>query len=202
MAPTEAAIPAHHNILTRLPAGLKAGSALVLLVGIAAIPYASPGWLVPVLCIILIACVIGRISISVFIRRLFAVEIIAVTTSVLALFQPDGWHVFLVLLAKSTLSLATAVVFSLSISFIELLGLLRSLHFPGVFVTTVALLYRYLFVLTDQAGKMMRARASRTFVPGRRRAWILNSGVVGMLAVRSVERAEHVFDAMRARGWR
>ena len=174
----------------------------MLLVGIAATPYASPGWLLPILCVIVVACVIGRISISVFIRRLLAVELIAVTTSVLALFQPNGWHLFLVLLAKSTLSLATAVVFSLSISFIELLGLLRSLHFPGVFVTTIALLYRYLFVLTDQAGKMMRARASRTFVPGRRKAWILNSGVVGMLAVRSVERAEHVFDAMRARGWR
>ncbi len=202
MVPSEVAIHAHDNRLSRFPAGWKAGFALALLVGIAATPYASPGWLLPMLCVLVVACVIGRIPASVLIRRLLAVEIIAVTTSVLALFQPDGWHVFLVLLAKSTLSLATAVVFSLSISFIELLGLLRALHFPGVFVTTIALFYRYLFVLTDQAGKMTRARASRTFVPGRRRAWILNSGVVGMLAVRSVERAEHVFDAMRARGWR
>lgn len=174
----------------------------MLLVSIAAVPRSAPGWLIPIFFVLVAASVIGQIPVSLIVRRLLAVEIIAVTTSVLALFQPDGWHVFLILLAKSTLSLTTAVVLSLSVTFIELLGLLRRLHFPAMFVTTIALLYRYLFVLTDQAGKMLRARASRTFVPGRRRAWILNSGILGMLAVRSVDRAEHVYDAMRARGWR
>ena len=131
-----------------------------------------------------------------------SLEILAVTTSLLALAQPDGWHMFLFILTKATLSLSVAVVFSLTISFVELLHLLRQLHLPPILVTTVALLYRYLFVLTDQAQRMSRARASRAFGASKRRTWMLNSGIIGTLAIRSVERAEHVFNAMRARGWR
>ncbi len=190
------------GILHRTPAGAKAGAALALLVAIAATPRQSPLFLIVPLAIVSTVIVLGRIPLLMLLRRLMAFEVLAVTTSILALFQPDGWHLFWVLLAKATLSLVTAIVFSMSVSFMELLDLLRRLRVPRLFVTTIALLYRYLFVLTDQAARMTRARASRTFVPSKRRAWVINSGIIGTLALRSVERAEHVYNAMRARGWR
>jgi len=73
---------------------------------------------------------------------------------------------------------------------------------PSLLITTITLMHRYLFVLTDEAARMRRARASRTFTPARRFQWHTLSNVVGHLFIRASERAERVYDAMRARGWR
>ena len=73
---------------------------------------------------------------------------------------------------------------------------------PGLLITTIALMHRYLFVLADEAERMRRARASRTFTRDRRARWQTLSTVVGQLFVRASERAERIYDAMCARGWK
>jgi energy-coupling factor transporter transmembrane protein EcfT len=57
-------------------------------------------------------------------------------------------------------------------------------------------------VLVEEAERMRRARASRTFTRQRRARWQTLSTVVGQLFVRASERAEHIYDAMCARGWK
>jgi len=86
--------------------------------------------------------------------------------------------------------------------FPELLRVLRAIHTPALLVTTLALMYRYLFVLADEAQRMRRARQSRTLRPGRGRIWRLLATVVGQLFVRATGRAERIYAAMCARGWR
>ena len=49
---------------------------------------------------------------------------------------------------------------------------------------------------------MHRARASRTFSRTRRFQWQTLSSVVSQLFIRASERAERVYDAMCARGWK
>ena len=71
-----------------------------------------------------------------------------------------------------------------------------------MFVTTLTLMHRYLFVLADEAERMRRARASRTFTRGRRFQWHTLATVVGQLFIRASERAERIYDAMCARGWK
>jgi len=66
----------------------------------------------------------------------------------------------------------------------------------------VALLYRYLFVLLDEMERMNRARHSRTFTQHRWRTWKNLASVIGQLFVRSTERAERIYAAMCARGWK
>jgi cobalt/nickel transport system permease protein len=63
-------------------------------------------------------------------------------------------------------------------------------------------MYRYLFVLVDEAERMQRARRSRTFTRLRTHAWESRASLVGQLFVRSTERAERIYAAMCARGWR
>ena len=89
-----------------------------------------------------------------------------------------------------------------STPFSDLLDVLKRWRFPALLVTTLALMYRYLFLLIDEAERMSRARASRTFTARRRRSWQVLGTVVGQLGVRSTERAERIYSAMRARGWR
>jgi cobalt/nickel transport system permease protein len=73
---------------------------------------------------------------------------------------------------------------------------------PAVMLTTLALMYRYLPVLAEESRRMQRARASRTFCRGRRQAWETLSAILGRLFIRSVERAERIYLAMCARGWK
>jgi cobalt/nickel transport system permease protein len=57
-------------------------------------------------------------------------------------------------------------------------------------------------VLADESERMRRARASRTFTRGRRFQWQTLASVAGLLFVRAAERAERIYAAMCARGWK
>jgi cobalt/nickel transport system permease protein len=63
-------------------------------------------------------------------------------------------------------------------------------------------MHRYLFVLVDEGERMRRARASRTFVRRRGHQWQTLATIVGQLFVRASERAERIYAAMCARGWK
>jgi cobalt/nickel transport system permease protein len=80
----------------------------------------------------------------------------------------------------------------------DLLEALRRLRVPAALVVTTGLLYRYLFVLVDEAARLQRARLAR----GGTRLGGLRGGaaMLGALLVRSHERAAAVHRAMLARG--
>ena len=102
-----------------------------------------------------------------------------------------------------------AILLAVTTAFADLLWGMRELRIPKALVNIVAFMYRYLFVLGDEALRLMRARAARsgesTF--GRRGgslAWRgrVAGGMVGNLAMRAFERSERIYDAMVARGYR
>jgi cobalt/nickel transport system permease protein len=100
------------------------------------------------------------------------------------------------------LCLLTVILVSNTTPFSKILRVLASLRVPGLLITTIALMHRYLFVLVDEAERMRRARLSRSFIAGRRFHWRTLATVVGLLFVRASERAERIYDAMCARGWK
>jgi cobalt/nickel transport system permease protein len=60
---------------------------------------------------------------------------------------------------------------------------------------------RYRFVLLDELDRMATARRARTFARGRELPWRTLGGLIGLLFLRTFERAERVHGAMVARGW-
>ena len=80
--------------------------------------------------------------------------------------------------------------------------MLKAARVPALLVTTLSLMYRYMFVLLDEGQRMRRARLSRTFTGRRARSWRARASVLGQLFIRSSERAERIYGAMCARGWR
>jgi cobalt/nickel transport system permease protein len=114
---------------------------------------------------------------------------------------------FLSILARSWLAVQAAILLTAVTQFQDLLWALGSLRFPRVLVSTIGFMYRYLFVLADEATRMMRARASRSArVPGSRRRSLLWQGrtagaMVGSLFLRAIERSERVYAAMLSRGY-
>jgi len=129
--------------------------------------------------------------------------------------QPFGWtaseeglEAVLTILTKSGLSVIAAIILTATTPALELLRAMRALAVPRILVATVSFMYRYLFVIADEAQRLLRARDSRSArLEGRKcggsiwwRAGILGH-MVGSLFLRSYERSERVYAAMQARGY-
>ena len=77
---------------------------------------------------------------------------------------------------------------------------MEQLGLPRLFAVQVLFLYRYLFVITDTAIKMIRGVSVRT---GGNRTLRLRvyAPLIGHLLLRSMDRADRVYRAMVARGF-
>ncbi|HVN41756.1 MAG TPA: cobalt ECF transporter T component CbiQ [Steroidobacteraceae bacterium] len=186
----------------RAAAGAKLAVALALILLTVMLPrgawvaYGAVGMAVVVIALA------SRVELRGLILRLALLEPFVLGVALLALLGPDGPHVFAAMLAKSTLCLAVMVLLTATTRFSELIGVLWRMHVPVLLVTTLALMHRYVFVLLEELERMRRARRSRTFRHGRAVTWRGSAQVAGQLFIRSSERAERVYLAMCARGWR
>jgi cobalt/nickel transport system permease protein len=185
----------------RLPAWVKLGAALAVVVVVLLLPATRAAWLAGAAVALVGVAAASRIPAGFLVRRVLLLEPFVLGVAILALFQPGGWRLFLLLVAKCTLCLLAMVLLSSTTPFADLLGVLRAAGMPALLVTTLSLLYRYLFLLVDEAQRMKRARASRTLGAGRARTWHTLATVVSQLFIRSSERAERIYAAMCARGW-
>ena len=116
---------------------------------------------------------------------------------------------FASILLRSWLSVQMAIILTATTPFPDLIHALRHLRLPGVLIATVSFMYRYLFVLSDETVRLMRAREARSArLDGRQsggsvlwRAQIAGN-MAGQLFLRSYERSERIYNAMLARGYR
>lgn len=186
----------------RLPAGVKLIAAVTLATAAVAIPRSQALWLAVLSAPPLIVAAVSRVPWKFLAGRMLLLEPLVIAMAALLLLQPDGGRAFLFLLARTSLCLFTMILLAGTTPFDDLLQVLRKLRVPALLVTTLALMYRYLFVLIDESQRMKRARMSRTFVNRRTRSWRVSATIIGLLFLRASERAERIYDAMCARGWR
>ncbi len=109
---------------------------------------------------------------------------------------------------KSWLAVLLAVVLTSVTQPLDLIRGLERLRVPRVLAASVLFMYRYLFVIAEEAQRLMRARDSRSGESGEGGSgatlWWRGSvlgNMVGSLFLRSYERSERVYAAMRARGY-
>ena len=189
-------------MIHRLPAAVKLVGALALVVAMLLLPPAEPIYLGVAAALVLAIAALSRVSALFLAKRLLLLEPFVLGVAILALFQPGGVRLFLFLVAKCTLCLLVMLLLSNTTPFEQLLRVLKSACVPALLVTTLSLMYRYLFVIVDEAQRMRRARISRTFTLRRSRSWRTLATVVSQLFIRTSERAERIYAAMCARGWR
>jgi cobalt/nickel transport system permease protein len=185
-----------------LPAGLKLAATLGLILTVAWLPQAQWRWLPAVAAALGGVIWASGLGWRYLLKRLLLLEPLVLGVAGLMLFQPGGGAKFALALGKTNLCLLTTLLLSQTTRFTDLLEVLRRLRLPWLFVTTLTLMHRYLFVLAEESDRMRRARASRSFTTGRRFQWQTLSSVVGLLFVRASERAERIYSAMCARGWK
>ena len=105
------------------------------------------------------------------------------------------------LIIRSLLSILSLVLLISTTKFHEILHVLALWHVPGVIRLTLSFMYRYFFLLIDEAEKMARAFRVRYQGDSIWEKLKLMSVITGMLFIRSYERAERVYYAMVMRGY-
>lgn len=139
-------------------------------------------------------------------RWLGFVALVGFLAAMLALSRPRDAAVGPVAFASAVIvknSLAFVAMMTLAgiTPFPRLLQALGRLGVPPVLLATLHFMHRYLFVLTDELGRMIQARRARNFRRSGRLDWGLLTGLIGVLFLRAMERGERVHAAMLARGW-
>jgi cobalt/nickel transport system permease protein len=190
------------NHVGRVSPRIKLVAALVLVGFIALLPrrpdalYLIPSGILAVL------WPLSRMPPGYALRRLLVAEVFIMGIALLSLFSPQAAPIFLSTFFKSNLCVLTMLLLTWTTPFEDMLHELRRLRFPLVMLTTLALMCRYLPVLREESRRMSRARSSRTFTTRRRLAWQNLALILGQLFIRTADRAERIYLAMCARGWK
>jgi cobalt/nickel transport system permease protein len=111
-----------------------------------------------------------------------------------------GWVSFASILVRFTLTVGAAFTLIATTSFHGVCLALARLGTPRVMANQLLFLYRYLFVLGDEAVRLVRARALRSF-GGRGMGMRIYGHILGHLLLRSLARAQRVHLAMCCRGF-
>ncbi len=188
--------------LRRLPPGLKLACALALVTGTVLLPRRPDIRYVVPAAILLLLWISSRMPLGLTLRRLLVAETFIIGLGLLTLLTPSATPVFLAALFKSNLCVLAMLLLTWTTAFQDLLAVLRRVGLPPTFLSVLTLTCRYLPVLAAESKRMQRARASRTFSTEQRLAWRTLSEVIGRLFVRTADRAERIYLAMCARGWK
>ncbi|MBT3337079.1 MAG: cobalt ECF transporter T component CbiQ [Anaerolineae bacterium] len=143
--------------------------------------------------------------------------IFALPGETLAVWDFGPWHLiatdagllrFLSIVVRSWLSVQVAILLVTTTQFPDLIHALEHLRLPRMLVTVIAFLYRYIFVLSDEVLRLLRARQARSAIPPHQRGggsilWRarIAGNMVGQLFLRSYERSDRIYNAMLARGY-
>jgi cobalt/nickel transport system permease protein len=121
-----------------------------------------------------------------------------------------GVERFISIALKSWISVQMAIVLAASTPFPDLLTAMRAIRIPRLLVAIFGLMWRYLFVLADEALRLIRARAARSgqadqpgLKTGGSLAWRarVTGGMAGNLFLRAFDRSDRIYMGMLSRGY-
>lgn len=111
-----------------------------------------------------------------------------------------GWLTFASLIIKSTLMVTAGFLLIATTGIDDMALALGMLRVPSIFVLLFLLTYRYIFVLMDEAGRLMKAYTLRA--PAQRGVNIKVWGsMVGQLLIRTYNRAQTIYQSMVLKGY-
>ncbi len=142
----------------------------------------------------------AELPFSYFLRKIILVSPFILFFVFFNLFLPGGLLSSLSIILRFILTVSAGLILMAIIGINGICLSLEKLHLPKVFVTQILLLYRYLYVLTDELSKMMLAKTLRQ-VDSKRLKFKTYVSILGHLFLRSLDRAERIYLAMCSRGF-
>jgi cobalt/nickel transport system permease protein len=216
-----------HSLLHHLDPRIKVLITIAFIISNALLP--DGAWIAVALAwgFVLIANVFSQLGIGFTFRRSFIALPFALA-AITVLFSIPGkpitsfhflmWDVtvtdagllrFVSIVIRSWLSVQMAILLVAVTEFPKIIHALTHLRVPAILTTIISFLYRYLFVLTDEVMRLLRARQARSAASAglrsggsvRWRARIAGH-MAGQLFLRSYERSDRIYNAMLARGYK
>lgn len=158
------------------------------------------------LIIILILIIASKIKVKTFLKKLFLLLPFIIIFSITNLFMKykissfDKLN-FVSITLKPVISLSAIILLIETTNFVYLIQSLKILRIPKEILNTTLLIYRYFFILLDEIKKIEIARDMRYFGGYFKRQVKVYSNIIGVLLLRSIERSERIFNAMKLRGY-
>jgi cobalt/nickel transport system permease protein len=214
---------AQPSAIHRLDPRVKVVLAVLFILACSLMPVGAWAGFAVLLVLVLIASTLSRLGVAFTLRRSYvALPFVLVAVPLLFTVPGEviftvpllGWTAsaqglerFLSVLLRSWIAVQAAILLTAVTPFPDLLWGLGALRLPRTLVATIGFMVRYLFVLTDEAARMLRARAARASrPPGSPRPGVVwqarvAGNMVGSLFLRALERSERVHAAMLSRGY-
>ncbi len=188
--------------LHRRDARAKILALLVFLVVLATTPADAVAVLATYAALLAAAILIAQLPLGLMATRAMAVLPFSLTFALISWLAGEPLRA-LALVEKSYLSTVAVLLLAAVTPLPLLLGGLERLGSPRLLVLVAQFLYRYLFVLSEQAQHMRLAASCRNGGGGHRRGsrFRAATGALAVLFARSYERAEGIHRAMLARGF-
>jgi cobalt/nickel transport system permease protein len=111
-----------------------------------------------------------------------------------------GWVSYFSILVRFVLTVTAALSLIALTGFNTVCLALEKIGTPRPFVVQLLFLYRYIFVLADEAARLVRARSLRSF-ESKGMGFKPFVSMLGQLLLRTLDRAQRVHLAMRCRGF-
>jgi cobalt/nickel transport system permease protein len=204
--------PVHH---------LDPRAKIIGLVAVTLVAVTTPldAWPVFVACLVLLAAVAvtARVSVTDIWRRVrFILPLVLLAAISLPFFRTggaehqlgpltvheQGLETFAAVTLKATIGTLSAVLLGATTTFPQVLRGLELMRVPRLLVLIAAFMYRYLFVIVEEFGRMRAALSARAYRPTN----ALHAGALGRMAtamfLRTFARGERVYQSMLARGYR
>lgn len=107
----------------------------------------------------------------------------------------------LLVFCKAMGAVSAMYFLSMNTPMTDLTMALERLHVPKLFVELTELIYRFIFLLAGEAGRIRTAQESRLGYRNFRGAMTSAGELLSMVFVRSLRRGERVFSALESRGY-
>lgn len=111
-----------------------------------------------------------------------------------------GWISFFSIMIKFTLTAGSVLILIACTGFNSVCMALEKMGAPRIFAVQLLFLYRYIFVLIEEASRMTNARALRSF-NGKGKEIKVFGYLTGQLLLRTIDRAQRIHLAMLCRGF-
>ena len=145
--------------------------------------------------------ILGKIPFFQAVRQLKVILAVSAAVGSIGGFVVTGGMISMItLMLKGIYSVLASYLLTASTSIEEICYALQCLKIPRTFITVILLIYRYMIVLLKEAERITLAYEMRA--PGQKgihwKAW---GSLAGQLLLRSIDRAQVVYESMMLRGY-
>ena len=207
------AISRQDTFVHRMDPRIKVLTTLVFIVCVVSFGKHEISALVPFLVYPVFLVVFGDLPVAYLLRKVMVAAPFAV---LIGIFNPlldqqvllqvgpvgisGGWISFFSILLRFMMTVGAALILIATTGYHAVCMALEKMGVPQVFVVQLLFLYRYLFVLVDEASRMVRARSLRSF-QGKGLGIRVFGSMAGHLLLRTMDRAQRIHLAMLCRGF-